>query len=214
MTILLCIWVVLLSGFWRLWLGGTPRDWPFPRGVTQFKYLVGMGLAGGIVWHITQDWRPAVIAALGYILIWRGYGHGPMLQLPLGTNETDKILALVNRLVPPPEDRDAEWKWKFTPNVRWFLYGAIRYVMPCAAIGALMAIFGARWWPMALGGVGILAGYWISWKDRLSQDYDFIRWIANLSPVRNYRDSLQPYAFGALYAGASLMIGIIGSVWP
>lgn len=75
---------VLLSAYWRLWLGGTPRFVPIKSGLTWLQYAVGLAIAGGAVWLLTHDWKLSAIAAVGYLAIWRGYGHGPMLQVPLG----------------------------------------------------------------------------------------------------------------------------------
>lgn len=214
MTIALCIWAVMLGAFYRLWLGGTPKDWPFKTGVTQFKYLVGMGLAGGIVWHLTQDWRPSLLAGIGWVAVWRIYGHGPLLQLPLGDNSKDIFLKAVNSIVPPPEDRDLEWKRMFGANIRWWLYGHFRYVALCGLIGVGFWALGGRWLPMVLASYGILWSYWISWNRRLKWNYDIMRWIAAISSTPDYRDSVQPYSWGHIGAGAALMVGIIGSTWP
>lgn len=212
LTAALCLWAVLLSGAWRLWLGGTPRDWPFKTGQTAFKYVVGLGLAGGMMWHLTQDWRLSLIAGIGYLAIWRAYGHGPMLQVPLGDNAKDLIKRLVDRLIPPPEDKDLEWNRAIGANLRWGLYGLVRYVIPCVALGGVLAIFGARWWPVAASSLGILAAYRITWARRLNLDYDLMRWVADISPTPDMRDSLQPYSFAHPFAGAALMIGLIASV--
>lgn len=215
LTAALAFWTILLSAFWRLWLGGTPKDWPFKTGVTAFKYLVGMGLAGGIVWHLTQDWRPSLLAAVAYLAIWRGYGHGPMLQIPLGQNQKDLIKRFIDWVVPPPiDDPDLEWKRAIGANLRWGLYALLRYALPCSLVGFGFALMGYREFPMFAAGVGICAAYWISWHRRLKWDYDIMRWIANISPVRDYRDACQPYSFGHPMAGAALMLGIIGSTWP
>lgn len=213
LTTALCLWVVLLSAAWRLWLGGTPRDWPFKKGLTAFKYVVGMGLAGGIVWHLTADWRAAALTAPGYIAVWRIYKHGPMLQIPLGPNTKDLILKLVDWLVPPPEDRDLEWKRMIGANVRWWLYGHVRYAAICTLIGTGFALLGYRWSPMMLAGYGILASYWLSWNRRLKWDYDLMRKIADISATPDYRDTVQPYSYGHLGAGAALMAGIVGCVF-
>lgn len=187
---------VVLSAAWRFWLGGTPRNWPFAKGLTAFKYIAGLALAGGTAWMLTHDWRLTAVSAVGYLAVWRIYGHGPMLQVPLGPSTKDFIYALI-----PTGLRGTE--------LGWWGYGFFRYVLPCAALGLVIE----HWRPselnyVAFAGVVIVAAYRVTYALRNHLPYGLIRAIANLSSTPNYDDSLQPYNVGHPIAGAALTAGI------
>lgn len=202
---------VIAAAVWRLWLGGTPANVPFTKGLAYLQYGIGFVLALAVAWYLTASPLAAIVAGLGFVLIFANWCHKPLQQIPL-PECSDRLMSIVDRLIPPPEIRDFEWEAPLGANLRWGIYAMVRYMMPCLALGGLLYLLGARWWPVPLAALGILAAYRIAWARRLKWDYDIMRYIARLSPSPNLKVSVQPHSFAHPWAGAFLMAGIIGSV--
>jgi len=131
---------LLSLGLWRCWLGGgIGKDWPIKRGLTWLQYAVLAVIVAVARWD--QYWAYPVMEWASILILARGLGHGPMLQLPLGPDSGDWILRIVGGAGGGAG--------------RWLCYATIRYV----GLSIPWALVTSSWWPM-YGAALIAVAYW------------------------------------------------------
>jgi hypothetical protein len=133
-----------LLGLWRSWLGGgIGKDWPFKSGLTWLQYALALLLVYAATWH--DPWQVTAIDGVGVILLARIYGHGPMLQFPLGTKDGDFILSIVGGAGGGV--------------LRYFAYAAIRYVLPAVIWSAGLWYVHAPYTGPVIGSMAVVVAY-------------------------------------------------------
>jgi hypothetical protein len=131
------IYIYLLLGLWRSWLGGgIGKDWPMHNGLRAVQCVL-LALLSMVATH--PNWQVGAINAVGLLVLAVGYGHAPMLRYPLGDKRKDILLDAVGGPgggIP-----------------RYFAYAGLRYMVPAVAwAGAL--------WAMEAAWAGPLVGAW------------------------------------------------------
>lgn len=142
----------LLLGLWRCWLGGgIGKDWPVKSGLRYVQLIALLLLVYAATWH--ASWQVTLIDAIAIALIARGYGHGPMLQIPLKPDpDGDFIYDLVAGIE--------------SQVLRWWAYAGVRYIAPAMVWGLALAIAGGKFLaPVSFGCVIVLA-YRTTWALR------------------------------------------------
>ena len=144
--------VYLLLGAWRSWLGGgIGKDWPTRHGIAWVQYLALAAVPFGASW---PDWHLALTNYIGVLLLARGYGHGPMLSLPIGPDpDGDWIYDYIARWVPNLE-------------ARWWVYSLVRYVGFSGPWAAALAVQGYQWAGPVAGALLIVITFRALWPIR------------------------------------------------
>lgn len=142
----------LLLGLWRCWLGGgIGKDWPVKSGLRYVQLIALLLLVYAATWH--ASWQITLIDAIALLAIARGYGHGPMLQIPLKPDpDGDVIYDLVAGIE--------------SQVLRWWAYAGFRYVLPAFVWGLVLALAGGGFAGPFCAGIAIVLGYRLSWALR------------------------------------------------
>lgn len=142
----------LFLGLWRCWLGGgIGKDWPVKSGLRYVQLIAILLLVYIATWH--APWHITLIDAIAILLVARGYGHGPMLQIPL---KPDPDGDLIYDLVADIESN----------VLRWWAYGAVRYVLPGFVWALTLVVAGGGFVAPFFGTIAIVMTYRATWALR------------------------------------------------